>query len=289
MTQQLNLEPVTRSRGVERLINGQFVMDGAGVKINRVLTQPLQRRLDPFLMLDAFGSDKPGDYIAGFPEHPHRGFETVTYMLTGRMRHRDSAGNEGLITNGGVQWMTAGRGVIHSEMPEQEQGLMEGFQLWLNLPSSDKMAEPWYRDIPNEQVPRFTHGSGATVQVIAGSSHGVDGAVQREGTEPLYLDIDLPEGASFEQPLPAGHNAFIYVFRGEVVVEGKAVSQARMAILDNAAGADGVRIKAGPASRLLLIAGRPLNEPIAQYGPFVMNTQEQLFQAVEDFRAGRFV
>jgi redox-sensitive bicupin YhaK (pirin superfamily) len=289
MTQQLNLEPVTRSRGVERLINGQFVMDGAGVKINRVLTQPLQRRLDPFLMLDAFGSDKPGDYIAGFPEHPHRGFETVTYMLTGRMRHRDSAGNEGLITNGGVQWMTAGRGVIHSEMPEQEQGLMEGFQLWLNLPSSDKMAEPWYRDIPNEQVPRFTHGSGATVQVIAGSSHGVDGAVQREGTEPLYLDIDLPEGASFEQPLPAGHNAFIYVFRGEVVVEGKAVSQARMAILDNAVGADGVRIKAGPASRLLLIAGRPLNEPIAQYGPFVMNTQEQLFQAVEDFRAGRFV
>jgi redox-sensitive bicupin YhaK (pirin superfamily) len=289
MTQQLNLEPVTRSRGVERLINGQFVMDGAGVKINRVLTQPLQRRLDPFLMLDAFGSDKPGDYIAGFPEHPHRGFETVTYMLTGRMRHRDSAGNEGLITNGGVQWMTAGRGVIHSEMPEQEQGLMEGFQLWLNLPSSDKMAEPWYRDIPNEQVPRFTHGSGATVQVIAGSSHGVDGAVQREGTEPLYLDIDLPEGASFEQPLPAGHNAFIYVFRGEVVVEGKAVSQARMAILDNAAGADGVRIKAGPASRLLLIAGRPLNEPIAQYGPFVMNTQEQLFQAVEDFRAGRFI
>jgi redox-sensitive bicupin YhaK (pirin superfamily) len=289
MTQQLNLEPVTRSRGVERLINGQFVMDGAGVKINRVLTQPLQRRLDPFLMLDAFGSDKPGDYIAGFPEHPHRGFETVTYMLTGRMRHRDSAGNEGLITNGGVQWMTAGRGVIHSEMPEQEQGLMEGFQLWLNLPSSDKMAEPWYRDIPNEQVPRFTHASGATVQVIAGSSHGVGGAVQRAGTEPLYLDIDLPEGASFEQPLPAGHNAFIYVFRGEVVVEGKAVSQARMAILDNAAGADGVRIKAGPASRLLLIAGRPLNEPIAQYGPFVMNTQEQLFQAVEDFRAGRFV
>jgi redox-sensitive bicupin YhaK (pirin superfamily) len=288
MTQQLELEPVARSRGVERLINGQFVMDGAGVKINRVLTQPLQRRLDPFLMLDAFGSDKPGDYIAGFPEHPHRGFETVTYMLTGRMRHRDSAGNEGLITNGGVQWMTAGRGVIHSEMPEQEQGLMEGFQLWLNLPSTDKMGEPWYRDIPNEQVPRYTQDSGATVQVIAGSSHGVDGAVQRDGTEPLYLDIDLPEGASFEQPLPAGHNAFIYVFRGEVVVEGKAVPQARMAILDNAAAADGVCIKAGPASRLLLISGRPLNEPIAQYGPFVMNTQEQLFQAVEDFRAGRF-
>jgi redox-sensitive bicupin YhaK (pirin superfamily) len=288
MTQELTTESVTRSRGVERLINGQFVMDGAGVKINRVLTQPLQRRLDPFLMLDAFGSDKPGDYIAGFPEHPHRGFETVTYMLTGRMRHRDSGGNEGLITNGGVQWMTAGRGVVHSEMPEQEEGLMEGFQLWLNLPAKDKMAAPWYRDIPNAQVPRYQTDQGATVQVIAGRSHGIDGAVQRDGTQPLYLDIDLPEGASFDQPLPRGHNAFIYVFRGEVVVEGKGVPQTRMAILDNADGADGVRIKAGPASRLLLIAGRPLNEPIAQYGPFVMNTQAEVFQAVEDFRAGRF-
>lgn len=281
-------ESVTRSRGVERLVGGQFVMDGAGVKINRVLTQTLQRRLDPFLMLDAFGSDKAGDYIAGFPEHPHRGFETVTYMLTGRMRHRDSAGNEGLVTNGGVQWMTAGRGVIHSEMPEQEEGLMEGFQLWLNLPSADKMSAPWYRDIPAEEVPRLTLDSGALVQVIAGSSHGVAGAVQRSGTQPLYLDIELPQGAGFEQALPAGHNAFLYVFRGEVVVEGKCVPQARMAILDNANGVDGVRIKASQDSRLLLIAGRPLNEPIAQYGPFVMNTQAELIQAVEDFRNGRF-
>jgi redox-sensitive bicupin YhaK (pirin superfamily) len=288
MTQQVASQPVATSRGVERVVGGQFVMDGAGVKINRVLTQPLQRRLDPYLMLDAFGSDKAGDYIAGFPEHPHRGFETVTYMLTGRMRHRDSAGNEGLVSNGGVQWMTAGRGVIHSEMPEQDEGLMEGFQLWLNLGAKDKMSAPWYRDIPAEEVPRFALASGVLVQVIAGSSHGVDGAVQRAGTEPLYLDIELPEGAVFEQPLPAGHNAFLYVFRGEVVVEGKGVPQARMAILDNAAGADGVRIKAGSASRLLLIAGRPLNEPIAQYGPFVMNTQAEVFQAVEDFRAGRF-
>jgi redox-sensitive bicupin YhaK (pirin superfamily) len=281
-------ERVAASRGVERLVGGQFVMDGAGVKINRVLTQPLQRRLDPFLMLDAFGSDKAGDYIAGFPEHPHRGFETVTYMLTGRMRHRDSAGNEGLVTNGGVQWMTAGRGVIHSEMPEQEEGLMEGFQLWLNLPSTDKMSAPWYRDIPAGEVPRFQLDSGAVVQVIAGSAHGVAGAVQREGTQPIYLDVELPAGAVFEQKLPAGHNAFLYVFRGEVVVEGKAVPQARMAILDNAAGADGVRIKAAQDSRLLLIAGRPLGEPIAQYGPFVMNTQAELIQAVEDFRGGRF-
>lgn len=280
--------PIQKTRGVERIINGQFVMDGAGVKINRVLTGPLQRRLDPFLMLDAFGSDKPGDYIAGFPEHPHRGFETITYMLAGRMRHRDSAGNEGMITDGGVQWMTAGRGVIHSEMPEQNEGLMEGFQLWLNLPASDKMIEPWYRDIPLEEVPRFTLDDGVTVQVIAGSTHGVLGAVQRAHTEPLYLDLEIPAGVTFEQPIPAGHNAFVYVFRGEAVIEGKGVGQARMAILDNAPGADGVRIKALAPTRLLVLAGRPLNEPIAQYGPFVMNTQAELQQAVEDVRAGRF-
>jgi len=281
-------ERVARPRGVERVISGQFVMDGAGVKINRVLTNTLQRRLDPFLMLDAFGSDKAGDYIAGFPEHPHRGFETITYMLAGRMRHHDSGGNEGLITDGGVQWMTAGRGVIHSEMPEQNEGLMEGFQLWLNLPAKDKLCEPWYRDIPNAEVPRFTLESGATVQVIAGSSHGVQGAVQRADTEPLYLDLELPAGATFEQPLPAGHNAFLYVFRGEAVVAGKGVAQTKMAILDNAEGADGVVVKAATPTRLLLIAGRPLKEPIAQYGPFVMNTQAELHQAVEDFRAGRF-
>ena len=280
--------PIQKTRGVERIINGQFVMDGAGVKINRVLTGPLQRRLDPFLMLDAFGSDKPGDYIAGFPEHPHRGFETITYMLAGRMRHRDSAGNEGMITDGGVQWMTAGRGVIHSEMPEQNEGLMEGFQLWLNLPASDKMVEPWYRDIPLEEVPRFTLADGVRVQVIAGSTHGVDGAVQRAHTEPLYLDLEIPAGVTFEQPIPAGHNAFVYVFRGEAVVEGKGVGSGRMAILDNAPQADGVRIKAIAPTRVLVLAGRPLGEPIAQYGPFVMNTQAQLQQAVEDFRAGRF-
>lgn len=288
MTTAVAITPVRKTRGVERTINGQFVMDGAGVKINRVLTGPLQRRLDPFLMLDAFGSDKPGDYIAGFPEHPHRGFETITYMLAGRMRHRDSAGHEGMITDGGVQWMTAGRGVIHSEMPEQNEGLMEGFQLWLNLPASDKMSEPWYRDIPLEEVPRFTLDDGVTVQVIAGHTHGVDGAVQRAHTEPLYLDLEIPAGVTFDQPIPAGHNAFVYVFRGEAVIEGKGVGSGRMAILDNAPGADGVRIKALEKTRLLVLAGRPLNEPIAQYGPFVMNTQAELQQAVEDFRAGRF-
>lgn len=288
MTQQVKAENVRRGRGVERLINGQFVMDGAGVKINRVLTQTLQRRLDPFLMLDAFGSDKPGDYIAGFPEHPHRGFETVSYMIKGSMRHRDSAGNEGLITDGGVQWMTAGRGVAHSEMPEQTDGLMEGFQLWLNLPAKDKMTAPWYRDIPDQAIPRFETDSGASVKVIAGTSHGVAGAVQRAHTEPLYLDIELAANASFEQLLPPGHNAFIYVFRGKVLADDQCVTQSRMAILANDADADGVKIIAGEPSRVILIAGRPLNEPIAQYGPFVMNTQDELRQAVEDFRSGRF-
>ena len=281
------MEQVQQGRGVERVIAGQAVMDGAGVKINRLLTQTLQRRLDPFLMLDAFASDKPNDYLAGFPEHPHRGFETVSYMIAGRMRHKDSAGNEGLLSGGGVQWMTAGRGVIHSEMPEQEEGVMEGFQLWLNLPARDKMRKPWYRDFANEQIPRFTTADGVTVQVIAGSSHGVEGAVRREVTEPIYLDIALPAGASFSQPLPEGHNAFLYTFRGAVSVDDKAVPALRMAILANTDGADGVRIDAAEASRVILIAGRPLNEPIAQHGPFVMNTQAELVEAMADFRAGR--
>jgi len=282
MTDQVN-----NPRGVERIIQGQAVMDGAGVKINRVLTQTLQRRLDPFLMLDNFGSDQANDYIAGFPSHPHRGFETVTYMLEGRMRHKDSSGNEGLLTNGGVQWMTAGRGVIHSEMPEQEDGVMEGFQLWLNLPAKDKMRAPWYRDFNGDEVPVFTTADGVKVRVIAGSSHGVAGAVQREVTEPIYIDIDIPAGATFSQALPEGHNAFIFTYRGAVEVGDKAVGTGRMAILANTAGADGVTLRATEASRLILIAGQPLNEPIAQYGPFVMNTQAEIFAAVEDFRAGK--
>jgi redox-sensitive bicupin YhaK (pirin superfamily) len=280
-------DQVKNQRGVERIIQGQAVMDGAGVKINRLLTQTLQRRLDPFLMLDNFGSDQANDYIAGFPSHPHRGFETVTYMLEGRMRHKDSAGNEGLLTNGGVQWMTAGRGVIHSEMPEQEDGVMEGFQLWLNLPAKDKMRAPWYRDFNGDEVPVFTTAEGVKVKVIAGSSHGVTGAVQREVTEPIYIDIDIPAGASFSQSLPEGHNAFIFTYRGAVNVGDKAVGTGRMAILANTPGADGVTIQATETSRLILIAGQPLNEPIAQYGPFVMNTQAEIFAAVEDFRAGK--
>ncbi|GGC20829.1 pirin family protein [Pseudoduganella buxea] len=280
-------DDVKAPRAVERIIQGQAVMDGAGVKINRVLTQPLQRRLDPFLMLDNFGSDEANDYIAGFPSHPHRGFETVTYMIEGRMRHRDSAGNEGLLENGGVQWMTAGRGVIHSEMPEQQEGRMEGFQLWLNLPAKDKLRAPWYRDFKAADVPAFTTPSGAMVKVIAGASHGVAGAVQRDNTEPVYLDVTVPAGATFSQRIPPGHNAFLYPYRGSVTVAGRTVAARGMAIFANDAASDGVMVETTEASRFILIAGRPLNEPIAQYGPFVMNTQQEIAQAVEDFRAGQ--
>ena len=302
----MNTPTLQKPRRVERLITGQPTRDGAGVKLTRVLTHDLQQRLDPFLMLDNFASDDPKDYGAGFPDHPHRGFETVTYMIAGRMRHRDSAGHEGLLQNGGVQWMTAGRGLIHSEMPEQEEGVMEGFQLWLNLPGKDKLCQPWYRDIQSSEIPEFTSPAGegedarggVHVRVIAGSSHGVAGAMQRPAeqypTDPLYLDLHFPAGgATFAQPLPATHNAFLYVYRGTVhVVDGddKAtpVPRHRMAILDNTG--DGVRLQADGGSepaRALLIAGRPLNEPIAQYGPFVMNTHEELMQAMDDFRSGR--
>ena len=281
------LSPIGTPRSVERLVQGQATSDGAGVKLVRVLTQDLQRRLDPFLMLDAFGTDNPGDYIGGFPDHPHRGFETVTYMLQGRMRNRDSVGNVGLLGPGSVQWMTAGRGVIHSEMPEQEDGAMEGFQLWLNLPAHSKMGEPWYRDIAPDAVPTW-QGGGTHVRVIAGTSHGVQGAMQREVTEPLYLDLRLEPGAQFAQALPASHNAFVYVYRGDLVIGGTAVRRQRMAILANTAGSDGVVLQAGAeGARAILVAGQPLGEPIAQYGPFVMNTHQEIRQAVQDFKAGR--
>jgi len=238
-------------------------------------------------MLDAFGTDNPGDYIGGFPDHPHRGFETVSYMLDGRMRHRDSAGHEGLVGPGGVQWMTAGRGLVHSEMPEQQAGRMEGFQLWLNLPARDKMREPWYRDIPAHEIPEAA-APGVRVRVITGQALGVAGAMQREVTEPLLLDLHLEPGAAFEQPLAAAVNAFVYVYRGALRIAGTPVPQQRMAILANAPQADGVVLSADAAgARALLIAGRPLNEPIAQHGPFVMNTQQEIFQAVADFQAGR--
>ncbi|OYU31912.1 MAG: hypothetical protein CFE39_05935 [Comamonadaceae bacterium PBBC2] len=280
-------------RSVEALVAGRATRDGAGVRLTRVLTGELQQRLDPFLMLDQFGSNDPKDYGAGFPDHPHRGFETVTYMIAGRMRHRDSAGHEGLLQNGGVQWMTAGRGLVHSEMPEQEEGLMEGFQLWLNLPSHQKMCTPWYRDIQSEDIPEVRTESGVWVRVISGQSHGVQGAMHRAAqdypTDPLYLDIHFSDAQTFTQTIPEGHNAFVYVYRGALTVHSQAgddtVPLQRMAILSN--GGDGVVLKGDAGTKALLITGQPLVEPIAQYGPFVMNTREELMQAVEDFQAGR--
>ena len=299
----INATPVSaaviqRSRSVERIVRGQATSDGDGVKLTRVLTQPLQQRLDPFLMLDAFGSDAASDYIGGFPSHPHRGFETVTIMLEGRMRHQDSVGNVGLLEPGSVQWMTAGRGIIHSEMPEQEEGRMAGFQLWVNLAAKDKMIAPAYRDVPPADVPVLQLANGVSVRVIAGAVAGVAGAVNRPTTEPLVLDITLPPGATLDLPLPAGHNAFAYAYGGAAVDVGGGSAEAaatrldseRMAILANDAQADGVRLAASGAqtqpSRVLLVAGKPLHEPIAQHGPFVMNTVNELRQAVADFQRG---
>ena len=274
-------------RTVERLVQGMPTSDGAGVRLTRVLTQNLQRLLDPFLMLDAFRNENPDDYIGGFPDHPHRGFETVTYMIAGRMRHHDSVGNHGLLGPGGAQWMTTGSGLIHSELPEQEEGLMEGFQLWLNLPAKNKMIAPSYRDIPPAAIPEYSSPDGVRVRVIAGASHGVDGAVQRPDTEPLYLDVHLPAGSRFVQPIAAGHNAFTYTYRGSVSIGGVAVPDRHMAILANN-GAPELCVEAAEDSRLLIIAGQPLHEPIAQIGPFVMNTGAQLHEAMRDYQAGKF-
>lgn len=273
-------------RSVERLVQGRPTSDGAGVRLTRVLTQNLQRRLDPFLMLDAFANENPEDYIGGFPDHPHRGFETITYMLAGRMRHRDSAGNEGLLGPGGMQWMVAGSGLIHSELPEQEAGLMEGFQLWLNLPAAAKMTPPNYRDVPAAAIPEYVTADGVGVRVIAGRSGDVAGAVERPLTEPLYLDLHLPAGSRFTAPVAAGHNAFAYVYRGSVDIASTTVDARHMAILAN--DGDAVEFVAAAEARLILVAGRPLGEPIVQYGPFVMNTAEQIEQTLRDYRDGKF-
>jgi len=286
----MTISPNFVTREVERRVTGASTSDGAGVKLLRVLTSDLQRRLDPFLMLDEFRSDNPDDYLAGFPDHPHRGFETVTYMLAGRMRHRDNAGHEGVLNAGGVQWMTAGRGIVHSELPEQEQGLMHGFQLWINLPAREKMTEPGYWDIPAEAIPRTTTDEGVAIRIIAGSVAGIDGAIRREATEPLYLDLGMPAGSAYDAPIPAGHNAFLYVYDGEAEVgaRGEPVRARELAVLSNRADADGVRLATSDGARLLLVAGRPLNEPIAQWGPFVMNTREEVEQAMREFRSGNF-
>ena len=260
--------------------------DGAGVKLSRIIGQPQLPDLDPFLMLDAFGSDDPKAYIAGFPSHPHRGFETVTYMLAGRMRHRDNKGHEGLLTPGSVQWMTAGRGIVHSEMPEQDHGLMKGFQLWVNLPAKDKMTAPRYQEITPAQIPRVTLGDGAWAKVIAGEVLGVRGPVDPPATEPLLVDLDLAEGVKADLVLPAAHTAFVYVYEGTARIGAKRLGTGMVGVLSPG---DCIRLEAeAMPAKLLVAAGKPLREPVAKYGPFVMNTEEELRQAVLDFRAGRF-
>jgi hypothetical protein len=275
-------------RKVTRVVRGIAASDGAGVKLTRVIGQPQLQNLDPFLLLDNFGTDNPGDYIAGFPDHPHRGFETVTYMLAGRMQHRDNKGNQGDLGPGSVQWMTAGRGIVHSEMPLQESGRMSGFQLWVNLPARDKMCAPRYQDIAATDIPVVKDTNGVTVKVLAGTWRNATGPVQAIVTEPTYLDVSLPAGAQFELDLPEGHTAFAYVFEGAVAMgaDETAVKAGHIAVLSN-----GTRIGARTreqAGRFILLAARPLKEPIVQYGPFVMNTEREIQQAVMDFQAGKF-
>jgi redox-sensitive bicupin YhaK (pirin superfamily) len=272
------------ARSIQRVVRGQAASDGAGVRLNRVIGGSELAELDPFLLLDEFRSESAADYIAGFPDHPHRGFETVTYMLAGRMRHGDNQGNSGLLLPGSVQWMTAGRGIVHSEMPEQEGGLMQGFQLWINLPAKDKMSAPRYQDIAPERIPQVDGAEGSQVRVIAGRYAGETGPVQAGATEPLYLDVRLPATTSLAFPLPQGHNTFIYVYEGAAEIGARAVSQGDLAVLT--AGTE-VRVAGAAAARFLLVAGKPLNEPVARYGPFVMNTREEIHQAVRDFSDGR--
>jgi redox-sensitive bicupin YhaK (pirin superfamily) len=273
-------------RPVTKVVRGIPANDGAGVKLTRVIGSPLLDAVDPFLLLDEIRSDDGADYIGGFPEHPHRGFETVTYVLAGRMRHGDNKGNRGLLTPGSVQWMTAGRGIIHSEMPEQQDGLMWGFQLWVNLPARNKMMAPRYQDIEPGRVPEVTLGGGAKVRVLAGAFNGAQGPVANIVTDPLLLDVALPGATEVDVPVPAGHHVFTYVFDGEAAIGEPATRVARAHIAVLGAG-DVVRLAGGPA-RVLLAAGRPLREPVARYGPFVMNTPDEIRQAIDDYQSGRF-
>lgn len=281
--------PITRP--LARILPAINTSDGAGVRLRRSIGSGEGTRLDPFLMLDEFSSVNPGDYIAGFPAHPHRGFETVTYMLDGHMRHEDHLGNQGDLKSGGVQWMTAGRGIIHAEMPQQLEGRMRGFQLWINLPAKEKMKPAAYRDIAPDEIPLHTLPGGAQVKVIAGrlqaEGTAIDGPIGGLSTEPLYLDVMLPAGASFVQPVLHGHNAMAYVFEGSVAPDGSSepLPTHSAAIFGDG---DQVSLTAGPeGARFLLLAGRPLNEPIVQYGPFVMNTVAEIEQAIIDYQTGR--
>lgn len=268
------------------LIQGQPASDGAGVRLNRVIS--FQRELDPFLMLDEFNTENADDYIAGFPAHPHRGFETVTYMIDGCMQHEDHLGNQGLLVSGGVQWMTAGRGIIHSEMPQQEEGRMRGFQLWINLPRAEKMKPAGYRDIPPEEIPEVDAG-GSHVRVVAGNFRqgGKDtvGAVTGVTTQPLFLDVALQPSGQTTIPVEQGHTALVYVFDGALSIGGQTVGRGRLAVLGDG---DHIGLAADDqGGRALVLAARPLKEPVAHYGPFVMNTPEEIQQAIHDYQTGR--
>lgn len=289
VTDQVNSDPSVRA--VIRKIRGMPTSDGGGVKLRRVIGQPELGELDPFLMLDEFGTDSPDDYIAGFPEHPHRGFETVTYMLDGRMRHRDNHGHEGVLVPGSVQWMTAGRGIVHSEMPEQQEGRMRGFQLWLNLPARDKMTEPKYQEFGPERIPVATPAAGVSIKVIAGQVGKIRGPITQPATDPTYIDVALSGSSHYSHALPSDHTAFLYVYEGSMLVgNGTEASPLNAGELGVLGKGEQVLLQGtgGGTSRAIVVAGRPLQEPVARYGPFVMNSREQLMQAVEDFRSGRF-
>ena len=276
------------TRTVREIIESVPASDGAGVKLRRSLGRSDRARLDPFLMLDEFSSENPDDYVAGFPAHPHRGFETVTYMLDGHMQHQDHLGNTGELRAGGVQWMTAGRGIIHSEMPQQERGRMRGFQLWINLPAREKMKPAGYRDIQPGEIPVVALPGGGRAKVIAGAlevdGRSASGPIQGLSTDPLYLDIELPAGGAFAQPIGSDYNAFVYPFEGSVVIGGRTLKTHSAGFLS-----PGARIEAtaGPdGARFIVLAGRPIGEPIVQYGPFVMNTRAEIEQAIRDYQSG---
>ena len=272
----------TKTRTIQRIVKGTQTSDGAGVNLTRIIASPSLNMLDPFLLLDEFGSDNPDDYIAGFPPHPHRGFETITYMLNGKFRHKDTAGNEGCLTDGSVQWMTAGKGVIHSEMPEQTEGLVRGFQLWLNLPKEKKMIEPAYNDIPADEIPTVSI-PGGQVKIIAGTFSGITGP-GRSHTGMLYYDISLDNGSDITVPIEDGWNSFCYVYEGAISC-GQPVSKGHLAVLGTEDIFRCTSIKNN--TRFILVAGMPLNEPVARGGPFVMNTKGEILQAFEDYQAGR--
>lgn len=276
-------------RPISQLIRASAISEGAGVTVHRTLGIPARRHFDPFLMLDHFGSDNPDEYIAGFPDHPHRGFITLTYMLDGHMLHQDSMGNQGDLRAGGAQWMKAASGVIHSEMPQQDNGLMRGFQLWINLPAAEKMSAPAYQEFSAATIPEVK-GSGARVKILSGEFGGKTGPIKDPHTHVLYLDVRLDPGRTFAHTIAADMNACVYVFEGEATVEDTSLPQHTLAILGDGAMAEGVEITAGAAgARFILLAGRPLNQPVVQYGPFVMNTREEIEQAFQDYRDGRLV